>query len=339
MLQNSVVILSRLFTKMAEYPDRIWLGNGDTYQNTDFHSKNNVSIEWYLENVVPQFFPHKKTLLESRRMLYEKDRVLLAAIRTELIAGARPIDVVMKYAEHLNTVTQPSQLTGISKVISYNNTTSHIMNMYLGLPTDEVGMTVIYRGKTDKNKDLLVNEEYEVTAIEAHHYVINNKRVRKNQCRLPVAFTGKSQQGATLNVPYAIMDMNAFYADGRWFYTALSRCRELSKVYIYIGGAPEIDITSKIKGYKIQDKAAGRNSEYVLTEQDVKDIMKRHNFTCCRCSDRVELVYEAGSEKQWTLDRINNDREHCKSNLRLACLACNRAEGYKAKTSEDITFD
>jgi hypothetical protein len=85
------------------------------------------------------------------------------------------------------------------------------------------------------------------------------------------------------------------------------------------------EIKNKLDGYARQD-----------TENDVKDLsafislnatielLLVGKLRCAYCRECCELIYkDVMAPRQWTLDRVDNDRGHNDGNVVLACLACN----------------
>jgi hypothetical protein len=84
-------------------------------------------------------------------------------------------------------------------------------------------------------------------------------------------------------------------------------------------------IKTKLCGYKQQDilKKKLKEDEFVSFEE-VINLLKKCDMKCCYCSNEVYILYETVREnKQWSLDRINNDIGHNNGNLVIACLECN----------------
>lgn len=85
------------------------------------------------------------------------------------------------------------------------------------------------------------------------------------------------------------------------------------------------EIKNKLDGYARQD-----------TENDVKDLsafislnatielLLVGKLRCAYCRECCELIYkDVMAPRQWTLDRVDNDRGHNDGNVVLACLAFN----------------
>ena len=84
-------------------------------------------------------------------------------------------------------------------------------------------------------------------------------------------------------------------------------------------------IKHKLCGYKQQDILKKKlNEQEFIRFEEVIELLKESDLKCCYCSNEVYILYEKVREqKQWSLDRINNDIGHNKGNLVIACLECN----------------
>jgi hypothetical protein len=84
-------------------------------------------------------------------------------------------------------------------------------------------------------------------------------------------------------------------------------------------------ITQKIGGYKAQDLNKNLYSEKDFVDlSKVLDLMKKCENKCFYCKKLVFVLYENVREpRQWTLERIDNDFGHNKTNVEIACLDCN----------------
>jgi len=93
-------------------------------------------------------------------------------------------------------------------------------------------------------------------------------------------------------------------------------------------------IERKIASYKQQDviKKIYDDTQFItLTEV----IHKLHEckLQCYYCMNKIFILYEISREqKQWTLDRINNDIGHNNDNVLISCLECNLK---RRKTNKD----
>lgn len=135
-------------------------------------------------------------------------------------------------------------------------------------------------------------------------------------------------------------DLMFFYVTREWFYTALTRSRDLNEIYywdpavilhdlqVVQEGELERKMEQKLSAYKLQDNKAGRafeDADY-FTVADFKELLAEQEYSCAVCGELVSLTWKkAGDESQFTLDRLDNDLAHVKGNCVVSCLGCNRA--------------
>jgi hypothetical protein len=84
-------------------------------------------------------------------------------------------------------------------------------------------------------------------------------------------------------------------------------------------------IKTKITSYKQQDilKKKLDESNFVSFNEVIK-LLQDCLLKCHYCSEDIFILYERVREmKQWTLDRIDNDKGHITGNVLIACLECN----------------
>ena len=96
-------------------------------------------------------------------------------------------------------------------------------------------------------------------------------------------------------------------------------------------------IKAKICGYKQQDLLKNKFlEEEFVSYNDVIDLLHSSQMKCHYCSCETYLLYEVVREnKQWSLDRINNEIGHNRNNLLIACLECNLK---RRRTNKDAFF-
>lgn len=85
------------------------------------------------------------------------------------------------------------------------------------------------------------------------------------------------------------------------------------------------NLDKKIRGYKSQDmKKNIHNAETIVTREDVLEKLVCSKLKCFYCSQFVKIIYQLSrAPNQWTLDRIDNDKNHNKDNVVICCLDCN----------------
>ena len=85
------------------------------------------------------------------------------------------------------------------------------------------------------------------------------------------------------------------------------------------------EIKKKLYSYKQQDIRKKRllqteqiNAEYVI------NLLKTAEMLCCYCHEEMFILFEIVREnKQWTVDRIDNNLGHNKGNIVVSWLECN----------------
>jgi hypothetical protein len=106
---------------------------------------------------------------------------------------------------------------------------------------------------------------------------------------------------------------------------------EISKIAIQ-------EINKKISGYKQQDTLKKRyDSEKFLTFESVIKKLIEAELKCRYCKCEMSILYDVSREmKQWSVDRIDNDKGHNIDNFHLACLDCNLKR--RRRTDEKFLF-
>ena len=84
-------------------------------------------------------------------------------------------------------------------------------------------------------------------------------------------------------------------------------------------------INQKITGYKNQDVLKNMfDVQKFIIFADIITRMNKCELTCYYCKQEMVVLYDISREmKQWTVDRIDNNKGHDKDNFHLACLECN----------------
>uniref|UniRef100_A0A6C0F454 HNH domain-containing protein n=1 Tax=viral metagenome TaxID=1070528 RepID=A0A6C0F454_9ZZZZ len=97
-------------------------------------------------------------------------------------------------------------------------------------------------------------------------------------------------------------------------------------------------IDTKIASYKQQDILKKRLDELnFITYKQILNQLNDSKLLCNYCSCQIFILYEIVRElKQWTLDRIDNDKGHNMGNVVIACLDCNIRR--RRKNKDDFMF-
>jgi len=111
----------------------------------------------------------------------------------------------------------------------------------------------------------------------------------------------------------------------------LGYTNEVSKIAIQ-------EINKKMYGYKQQDILKKRYDENnFLTFESVVNKMIECELKCRYCTKEMNVLYDISREmRQWSVDRIDNDKGHNMNNYHLACLECNLKR--RRRTDEKFLF-
>ena len=91
----------------------------------------------------------------------------------------------------------------------------------------------------------------------------------------------------------------------------------------------------KLQSYKNQDRTKNKYNEHFITEEELLEKLVISKLKCIYCRTNVLLFYkQVREEKQWTLDRIDNNLGHSNINTVIACLKCN----LQRRTTNDKKF-
>jgi hypothetical protein len=95
-------------------------------------------------------------------------------------------------------------------------------------------------------------------------------------------------------------------------------------------------IKQKIRSYKQQDVLKNMWNEANFV--DINHVISKmidSKLLCYYCKHQMCILYDVSREmKQWTIDRIDNDKGHNNDNYHLACLECN----IKRRRQSDVKF-
>ena len=85
------------------------------------------------------------------------------------------------------------------------------------------------------------------------------------------------------------------------------------------------EINDKINSYKQQDiKKNIHNKDTLITFNNIKNKLLNNLLHCSYCKKKVKILYRIVRDNyQWTLDRIDNNKNHTDDNTVISCLKCN----------------
>ena len=362
-IQNSVPLIVGIIRRVLEIPGKVWIANGDLFQNNNAEWLNNIGKrEDYILRILPLAFPHIVRLTVNYRLTCAEhpapasdpgwrcecphlhaERRRVEDIRRALQAGEDILSVIQRFGLQTFKAVNVLKTKGIKKVITQSNASAHALNQFIYPEPEAAGMIVVAKPFVS-SKFLVKNKEYRVESITADKYVVDGKPCDKNLFRRPAGRTCDSAQSSTITDPYAVFDI--LDAEGhlsrvvsrKWFYTAITRAERLDRLWIYLG-LPLVsmrDAARKIGEYAKSDEEKGRPGG--LTVKQMMEQLKFDNYCCHICHQRVEVVYEDGCRRQYSMDRLDNDIGHRIGNVKTAHGSCNSAQGTAAKI-RDIEED
>lgn len=92
------------------------------------------------------------------------------------------------------------------------------------------------------------------------------------------------------------------------------------------------NLISKINSYKQQDVKKKINENNLITIEELIEKLVISKLRCFYCKNNICLFYLNVREKmQWTLDRIDNNKNHSNDNTIISCLECNLKRRTKNK--------
>ena len=326
-------------------PDKIVLATGDTNQLKNPERVSNVmSFERYADHCIDLIFENNIMLYECKRLKTEEDRRKLYDIKSMIMNGEPILNVIEKHFGWCegNEICENN--------IAYTNNTCRVVSSKMrkmkGVEDEYViGEEVICR-KYVKNKGTKfnVNFKFRISNIVGDIVVLQNvatdvkqnielKVLRKNFI-YAYCYTCHSKQGCSVDDDIVIYDWSKWYCSKNWYWTAITRARDLNRVKFYKYDMNENDLSklkvetyfkNKIMNYEEQDKKSNRpidDGDYV----DVDFLMKLMNTPCQNCNEPLVIDFEDGKVvSNISAQRVNNDIGHFKDNCIGFCVQCNCA--------------
>ena len=281
-------------------------------------------------------------MYECKRLKTEEDRKKLYDIKGMIMNNEPILNVIEKYFgwSDGNEICEDN--------IAYTNKTcrevSSRMRKMKGIEDEYViGEEVICRKyiKT-KGKKFNVNFKFRIVNIVGNDVVLENVATNEMQ-RIELkllrkhfiytyCYTCHSKQGCSVDDDIVIYDWNKWYCSKNWYWTAITRARDLNRVKFYKYDADENDMSkirvetyfkNKIMNYEEHDKKTGRDVEdgdYV----DVELLMNLMNTQCENCNEPLVIDFEDGRiSSNISCQKVNNNIAHFKDNCIGLCVSCN----------------
>jgi hypothetical protein len=349
---------------MSDGTDRKFFAAGDNNQNSPIEklSLERLEKKAYYMNCVSTIFDSQITLEVCKRVSTDAERATLVEIKNLVLHTSTPlINIARRFFKPITTL---EQVRGMS--VCYLNETARLVNNFMNakevaskVPGSVVknacrnywvGQTLRCRKRltVDKTK-LHINYIYTVSAVADKGLVLKSSLgveyvvsfASLSECfAYNYAHTCHSLQGMSVATGITLHDLAFFFVTREWFYTALTRSRNLAEIFYWDPsvvlhdlqvvkvGELELRIERKIAGHRKADADAGRGFDEAdyITVEDVKDLLDTQEYCCSKCREVVMLSWkDAKDGSQFTIDRINNTEAHVRHNCLISCLKCNRA--------------
>lgn len=107
-------------------------------------------------------------------------------------------------------------------------------------------------------------------------------------------------------------------------YTRKEELELINKLYIGENKTLESQLKIKIAGYKQQDVKKQLNLNEIISLENLTEKLIISKLQCFYCKCHVCITTKIKRDKkQWTLDRIDNNKGHNVDNVVISCLECN----------------
>ncbi|KAJ1465098.1 hypothetical protein T484DRAFT_3639516 [Baffinella frigidus] len=183
-----------------------------------------------------------------------------------------------------------------------------------------------------KDKITLQNERPDKEGKKLiYSFEINVKDFQKHFC-INYCSTVHKSQGDTILEDYTIYDWNAMDTELR--YTACSRSKRMNQFgfnkSVFIQPEGNTNFIKNIKN-KLISYVKSDNQRSLRNDLDIKSIIDKHQkqkrlFALCSCEYSCSN-YSKFSNNQFSIDRIDSNLGHTKTNCQMVCFGCNREKG------------
>ena len=174
---------------------------------------------------------------------------------------------------------------------------------------------------SEENKSISIrgtNNRYQMKKLISQHKI--EKEVKKRVVSEKWCFSDEC-----FSYSYQLQVINNILKNG------FQSSDEISKTVIQ-------EINKKISGYKQQDSLKKHyDNDKFITFESITNKMIECELKCRYCNCEMSILYDVSREmKQWSVDRIDNDKGHNIDNFHLACLDCNLKR--RRRTDEKFLF-
>lgn len=335
-------MLSYIKKYIDRHPEIKFIATGDVNQNLPVEPDISVAkVREYNSKIIYSIFKNVITLTKNKRCITEEDRMKMDELLPKLLNSKSKEQILNIFTEYgIKTIEKVDDVNTMRNICYSNMNCQYITNTMMKkfpkLQKYNVGDNLICRKSLQiKKQKTLVNFTYTIREINELTMVLDdgeelieiNMELVDKWFMTPYARTGHSVQGMTLKEEITIFDFHNRCVDKHWIYTALTRVRELKNVTFCLEKLNEQ--TDKIKGiigsmiehHKRNDENAGRE---VLNEKEYIDIEYAYNLymktpLCYSCYHSFDIE----GNKCFSINRLNNDLPHIKSNCNIVCRHCN----------------
>lgn len=305
---------------------------------------NNIThIKDYREKSINLLFPNQITLRHNKRLKTKEDQDKLRQMKEDILHTDMSVEEMCK-KHGISTIYKYDDVKTSTNISFFNATRQRVNRLVrekiIKKPNEFLkGDRLVLKKRIDSNT--FVNHIYKLKAITKLGFTVTDD---EDEIPYPIKFlchfdfdycnTCHAVQGTSISNDYTIFDSNSPHADRFWLYTAVTRAREFKQLNVFIHPPNEVRqweykrvfqyLSLKVEGYKQQDKDAGReiNKETFVDAPFILDLLKKHK-SCDRCKEPYEFD-NAYSSSNITLQRVENEDFHSKTNCILMCLGCNR---------------
>ena len=321
-------------------PDKIVVVTGDTKQLKNPESVSNVmSFEKYADHCIDLIFENNIMLYEYKRLKTEEDRQKLRDVKRLIFNNVPILNIIEKYFgwSEGNEICENN--------IAYTHKTcrevSSRMRKMKGIEDEYVIGEYLICRKYVKNKSTKfnVNFKFRISNIVGEIVVLQNVATdEKQNIELKVlrkhfiyvyAYTTHSKQGCSVDGDIVIYNWSKWYCSKNWYWTSITRCRDLNRVKFYKYDAGKNDLSklrvetyfrNKVPNYIEQDKKSNKpidDDDYA----DVEFFMDMINTQCQNCNEPLVINFEDGKVlSNISCQRLNNEQAHYKSNCIPMCV-------------------
>ena len=293
----------------------------------------------YYKNIIYSIFPNVINLTKNKRCVNDQDRKVMDNLVDEILNSKdKPelLEILQKY--NIKIVRNIKDIDTTKNICHMNSSCEFVNKMVMDKHHPHkkyrVGDELICRKTLQlKKQKTYVNYTYSIIQINETSMILNDDdedievsiEMIEKHFKLPYARTCSSVQGMTINENITIWDFWNNFVNKYWLYTAITRTTELSNVRIFTGKQKDLTdmlkekIVKMIKFHKESDAKACRewNGDYIDVEYVLEELKNTSN--CKYCGEPIDIT---GNEC-FSVDRINNDLAHIKSNCQIICVTCN----------------